>query len=86
MARDRLVTPRPGVTGAASAPSLSRRTFLTVSATAGGGLLLGFRLPGVAAARAAQGDAAATFTPNAFIRIARDGRSTLIMHKVEMGQ
>src|SRR5256885_4874391 len=28
----------------------------------------------------------ASFAPNAFIRIDRDGRVTLIMHKVEMGQ
>src|SRR4029453_4613913 len=27
-----------------------------------------------------------TFAPNAFVRIGRDGRVTLIMHKVEMGQ
>ena len=60
------------------APRLSRRTFLQASAAAGGGLLLGFRLPAL--------DTADVFTPNAFIRIDRDGTVTLTMHKVEMGQ
>jgi isoquinoline 1-oxidoreductase beta subunit len=57
---------------------VSRRTFLRAGAAAGGGLLLGFRLPSLLRADA--------FTPNAFVRIDRDGRVTLIMHKVEMGQ
>jgi isoquinoline 1-oxidoreductase beta subunit len=67
--------------------SVSRRTFLRVSAVAGGGLLVSFMGPakmrgsiqGVAAA-------ATPFSPNAFVRIDRDGRVTLIMHQVEMGQ
>jgi CO/xanthine dehydrogenase Mo-binding subunit len=51
---------------------------------AGGGLLLGFRLPRtIAAAEAADN---AVFAPNAFIRIARDGKVTMIMPQVEMGQ
>src|SRR5881275_2012922 len=58
-------------------PQLSRRAFLSVSAAVGGGLLLGFDLPAAPPA---------AFEPNAFIRIDRDGRVTLIMHKVEMGQ
>ncbi len=59
---------------------VSRREFLKVSAAVGGGLMLGFRLP------ARRPSAAESFAPNAFIRIDRDGRVTLIMHKVEMGQ
>ncbi len=62
------------------APALSRRAFLEVSAAIGGGLLLGFTLPGRTQERADR------FAPNAFIRIDRDGRVTLMMHKVEMGQ
>jgi isoquinoline 1-oxidoreductase beta subunit len=62
------------------ARALSRRTFLEVGAAVGGGLLLGFTLPVPRRGRAER------FAPNAFIRIDRDGRVTLIMHKVEMGQ
>ncbi len=66
-------------------PGLSRRSFLRVSAAAGGGLLLAFRLP--AAPRAAAAPApAADFAPNAFVRIAGDGRVTVIVNKSEMGQ
>jgi isoquinoline 1-oxidoreductase beta subunit len=57
---------------------LSRRTFLQAAAAAGGGLLLGFRLPAL--------DTGDVFAPNAFIRIDPDGSVTLTMHKVEMGQ
>ncbi len=62
----------------------SRRHFLKVSAAATGGLLLELTLPG-ARAFAAESNAG-TLAPNAFIRIARDGTVTLVMHKVEMGQ
>src|SRR2546422_7618068 len=60
---------------------VSRRTFLETSAAVGGGLLLGFRLPPLAPLQQN-----GPFVPNAFVRIDRDGRVTLIMHKVEMGQ
>jgi len=67
--------------------SSSRRDFLKLSVTAaiGGGLLLGFGLP----ARAVISDESSTgapFAPNAFLRIDPDGRVTLIMNQVEMGQ
>ncbi|PYO96036.1 MAG: aldehyde dehydrogenase [Gemmatimonadetes bacterium] len=65
--------------------TLSRRTFLKTSA-AGGGLLLGFRLPASLGAALVGPTAARDFAPNAFIRIDRDGAITLVMHKVEMGQ
>jgi isoquinoline 1-oxidoreductase beta subunit len=85
-----------------SAPDLSRRRFLRVSAAAGGGLLIGFSLEGctrkendrqekpperaVGAATTAATDVAPGLAHNAFIRIDQAGIVTLIMHKVEMGQ
>src|SRR5262249_34093951 len=69
---------------AAEAPrEYSRRTFLAAGA-AGGGLLLSVALP--ALTRNAKAATVDTLAPNAFVRIGRDGRVTLMMHKVEMGQ
>ncbi|MFH0344575.1 MAG: molybdopterin cofactor-binding domain-containing protein [Chromatiales bacterium] len=66
---------------------ISRRTFLKASAAVGGGLLLSFNLPALMRnAEAAETAAANTFAPNAFIRIDRQGRVTLVVHQVEMGQ
>ncbi len=66
---------------------VSRRQFLTAGAAAGGGLLLGWYFdaapgPLAAVARASP----SVFAPNAFIRIGRDGRVTMIVAQVEMGQ
>ena len=60
----------------------SRRSFLKGSATAGGGLVIGFVLP--ANGRLAQ--AAAPFAPNAYLRIAANGRVTVVCGLSEMGQ
>src|SRR5262245_23021315 len=62
----------------------SRRIFLRAAAAAGGGLMLSLGLP-LASGDAAEADAD-VFTPNAFIRIGRDGRIVLTMPYVEMGQ
>jgi len=59
----------------------TRRAFLKAGAAAGGGLLLGFQLPLFAAA-----EGEPIFSPDAFIRIDRQGKITLIMPQVEMGQ
>jgi isoquinoline 1-oxidoreductase beta subunit len=73
-----------------SGPALERREFLRASAAIGGGLLIALRWPSAAAARpiaSAGGTAAADeFVPNAWVRIARDGRVTVIINKSEMGQ
>ena len=71
-------------TATESTHSVSRRTFLKASAVAGGGLLLGVVLP----LAGGEANAAGTnsFEPNAFIRIAGDGKIVLIMPYVEMGQ
>src|SRR6476619_1390375 len=63
---------------------LSRRSFLRASAALGGGLLVAFSLPMLT--RMGQAAAAEDFAPNGFIRIDRDGRVTIIVCQVEMGQ
>jgi isoquinoline 1-oxidoreductase beta subunit len=72
--------------------AIDRRSFLRLSALAGGGLVLGFYLdsvPGLGAAEVAKaGPMSATgeFAPNAFIKIAPDGAVTIFAHKPEIGQ
>jgi isoquinoline 1-oxidoreductase subunit beta len=69
---------------------VNRRTFLRVTALAGGGMLLGYHPSSslFAATTGAAGatDAAAVFVPNAFIRITADGAITLIAKNPEVGQ
>src|SRR6516165_11102790 len=61
--------------------SLSRRRFIELSA--GTAFIFGFYVPSRRPSQAAQ---RASFAPNAFIRIDRQGNVTLIMPQVEMGQ
>ena len=63
--------------------TVSRRDFVVVLTATGGGLLLGYRIGDLRAAAAAP---PSDFAPNGFIRIGTDGRITLIMPQVEMGQ
>ncbi len=69
----------------ATAARVSRRSFLKVSALAGGGLLIGLQLtPKVSAAAATT--TGGTFVPNAFLRIAPNGAITILAKHSEMGQ
>ncbi|MDY6942161.1 MAG: xanthine dehydrogenase family protein molybdopterin-binding subunit [Pseudomonadota bacterium] len=63
----------------------ARRRFLKVSAVATGALLVGFKLQGCAPSSETQ-DEAGRFAPNAWIRIATDGTTTLLIGRSEMGQ
>ena len=58
---------------------LSRRQFLTVGAAAGAGLVIGFYLPHDSTSKA-------VFSPNAFVKIAPDGKITIVVARSEMGQ
>jgi isoquinoline 1-oxidoreductase subunit beta len=64
------------------ARAISRRTFVEVGVA---GLLIGFDLFGGVEAHA-QSAANDIFAPNAYIRIGRDGRVTLVMQQIEMGE
>ncbi|SDQ83384.1 xanthine dehydrogenase family protein molybdopterin-binding subunit [Pseudoxanthomonas sp. CF125] len=68
--------------------SNSRRQFLKTSAVLGGGLVIGFVIPGAKrlAAQPAAVAAAAGFAPNAFLRIGADDSVTVLLAHSEMGQ
>jgi isoquinoline 1-oxidoreductase beta subunit len=67
--------------------SLSRRGFLKVAGGAAGGLVLGLSMgaPGEAQAQSA-GPPPRPFAPGAFVRVAPDGKITLISKNPEIGQ
>jgi isoquinoline 1-oxidoreductase beta subunit len=71
---------------AANQDAMSRRTLLKASTELGGAFLLGFNIPRATAAGANAEKRDAEFAPNAFIRIDRQGKVTLIMPQAEMGQ
>jgi isoquinoline 1-oxidoreductase beta subunit len=68
--------------------TIGRRSFLRVTAVAGGGLLLSAYINPVekALAQAPQGPPPAVLTPNAFIRISPDGIVTITAKNPEVGQ
>src|SRR5688572_6496891 len=68
---------------------LTRRTFLTTTALATGGLVVAFVVPHAHRYAAAQPDTAADappFSPNAFLRIGTDDTVTVLIAHSEMGQ
>ncbi len=62
----------------------SRRWLLKIGLLAGGGLMLGLRLPSLAAGNDAV--SAGSFVPNAFVSIDTSGTITLILPHTEVGQ
>jgi isoquinoline 1-oxidoreductase subunit beta len=67
---------------------VNRRTFLRVTALAGGGMLLGYSSskPLHATGALGGGSAADVFSPNPFIRISPDGAITILAKNPEVGQ
>src|SRR5713101_2488963 len=65
---------------------VNRRDFIKVFSLAGGGLVLGVYLPGLAGRAGAAQQASQTFAPNAFVRIGADDIVTVIVNHSEMGQ
>jgi CO/xanthine dehydrogenase Mo-binding subunit len=60
---------------------ISRRAFLGTSAAAGTGLVIGLYLPSRSRA-----EAAAAFSPNAYVTVEPDGKITIVVARSEMGQ
>jgi isoquinoline 1-oxidoreductase beta subunit len=70
----------------AHASQVTRRQFVVTTVTAAAGLTIGCRIGDRNRLGGAAADAAASFTPNAFIRIAPDDTVTVIAKHLEMGQ
>ncbi len=66
--------------------TLDRRTFLKVSAAAGGGLIIGGYVSSLAGEGAGAAEAAGVFEPNIWVRIAPDDTVTIMLTQLEMGQ
>jgi isoquinoline 1-oxidoreductase beta subunit len=67
-------------------PQLGRRSFLRVSATAAGGLLVALYLDPHRAARGAVQSKPPTYPPDAFVQIKPDGKIHIIVNRLEFGQ
>jgi isoquinoline 1-oxidoreductase beta subunit len=73
-------------TTTATAAGMSRRGFMKAGAVAGGGLVLGFFIPGAGRFARAQQAPAKVFEPNAFLHIAPDNSVTVQVNRLEFGQ
>jgi len=65
---------------------IDRRQFLKLTVAAGGGLLVGFQLPGLAASRDGFHLGGDHFSPNSWIHLAPDDTVTLMVATSELGQ
>ena len=66
---------------------MNRRTFLRVSSAAAGGMLVALYVDLPASAQAgSQTPSPKVYPPDAFIHIRRDGRITITVNRVELGQ
>ncbi|HKI73185.1 MAG TPA: molybdopterin cofactor-binding domain-containing protein, partial [Pseudomonadales bacterium] len=66
--------------------NLSRRKFLKTTGLVGGGLIVGFALPGCSPAKLPVDTIAGSFIPNAFIQITPDNAIRFYCPRAEMGQ
>jgi isoquinoline 1-oxidoreductase beta subunit len=64
----------------------SRRDFVKTSAVAGGGLALGFYLPGKMGSAQADGGGGSYAMPNAWVKVGNDNQVTILVARSEMGQ
>ncbi len=65
--------------------TIDRRRFLKISSVSGGGLMIGFMLPGLESFAASNPDCE-FFQPNAFLKIDKKGMITIFVGRQEMGQ
>jgi isoquinoline 1-oxidoreductase beta subunit len=70
----------------ARAGNLTRRSFLKAGSVLGGGLVLGFFMPGADKFALAQPASTPSYAPNAFLRIAPDNSVTILVSRLEFGQ
>ncbi|MYM28588.1 molybdopterin-dependent oxidoreductase [Duganella sp. CY15W] len=75
-----------GTIASASFSGMSRRGFMKAGAVAGGGLVLGFVMPGAGRFANAQQPPAKVYEPNAFLHIAPDNTVTVQVNRLEFGQ
>src|SRR3954466_4384987 len=66
--------------------TVDRRTFLRISAVAGGGLVIGGYVYSLESPDATTAAAAGIFEPNVWLRIAPDDTVTIMLSQLEMGQ
>ena len=88
-ATEQLASPQAHSASDVNPDGLSRRSFITVSAAAGGGLMLGLYLPGQASASLPSDldfEHPAGADLNAYITIARSGEITIMSKVPEIGQ